>query len=164
MAVSFAVTRRVHMWKKLKDDSGFSIIELMSVMLVIGVLAQLTTLFVFDIWSRSYDLSAFSDGRNFVTVVRDNFVARADVDYTHNPGDGPYIGAVDTGGGAREPVFKLSPGVEATINGDSNPTNPLGGFVTATVYHNTGTEEGGGRREFTFIIDESGNDVLATFY
>ena len=151
------------MWKKLKDDSGFTFIELLMVFVVLGILGQLTTLFVIDVKSRTYDLTAFSDGRNLVTVVRDNFVDRADVDYTHNPGDGSDVGDVDTGGGPRDPVFRLSPGVEATINGDSNPANPGLGFVAATVYHTFGTEEGGGRRQYTFIIDELGNDVLATF-
>ena len=152
------------MWKVLKDNKGFSFIELLSVLVVLGILAQLTGLLVLDMRSRSYDLMAFSDGRNMVTIVRDNFVARADVDYTHNPGDGSAIGAVDTGGGARTPVFNMSPGVEATINGESNPATPGMGFVTATVYHTSGTKEGGGRRQFTFIIDELGTDVLATFY
>jgi prepilin-type N-terminal cleavage/methylation domain-containing protein len=151
------------MWKQIKDNRGFTFIELLTVFVVLGILAQLTTLFYMDMWSRSYDLTAFSDGRNLVTVVRDNFVDRADVDYTHNPGDGSDIGDIDTGGGARDPVFTLSPGVEATINGESNPANPLGGFVTATVYHSQGTDEGGGKREYTFIIDESGTDILATY-
>jgi len=151
------------MWKKLKDDSGFTFVELLMVFVVLGILAQLTGLFVLDIKSRSYDLTAFADGRNLVTVVRENFVSRTDVDYTHVPGGGAEIGSVDTGGGPRDPVFKLSPGVEATINGDSDPTNPLGGFVTATTYHTSGTEEGGGRREYTFIVDESGTDILPTY-
>ena len=151
------------MWKKLKDDSGFTFVELLMVFVVLGILAQLTGLFVLDIKSRSYDLTAFSDGRNLVTVVRENFVSRTDVDYTHFPGGGPEIGTVDTGGGPRDPVFRLSPGVEATIIGDSDPTKPLLGFVTAIMYHTSGTEEGGGRREYTFIVDELGNDVLPTY-
>ncbi|MBW2107595.1 MAG: prepilin-type N-terminal cleavage/methylation domain-containing protein [Deltaproteobacteria bacterium] len=151
----------------VQDDRGFTLIELLMVFIVLGILAQMTTLVVLDMKSRSHDLMALSDGRNLVTVIRDNFVDLVDVDYTHNPGDGPNIGTVDTGGAPRtEPVFRLSPGVDVTLTGKSDPTAPGTGFVQGTFYHTDGTDDPitpSGKREFYFVVDELGTDVLATF-
>lgn len=154
------------MREKLQNDKGFTLIEMLMVFIVLGILAQMTSLVVIDLKSRSHDLMAISDGRNLVTVIRDNFVDLADVDYTHNPGDGRDIGTVDTGGAARSPVFTLSPGVEVTLTGKSDPALPGTGLVVATLYHTAGTTDTttpSGKREFYYLIDELGTDVLATF-
>ncbi len=155
------------MLEKVQNESGFTVIELLMVMLILGLLAQMSMTFWIDLQSRSHDVAAISDGRNLVTVVRNNFVNLDDVDYTHAPGGGSDIGTVDTGGAARPegPVFTMSPGVEATITGDSDPSNPGSGLVVATIYHTSGTKEAtaSGRREYFFTIDELGADILATF-
>jgi len=155
------------MLKTLKNSEGFTMIELFMVFAVLGILAQISLTFMIDLRSRSSDVTALSDGKNLVTVFRNNFIARDDVDYTHNPGDGPDIGTVTTDGGARPPVFTLSPGVEAEITGKSDPNVPGAGLVVVTLYHQSGTKTGppsaSGRRELYFVVDELGEDTLATF-
>ena len=76
------------MLQKLKDNRGFTFIELMMVMIVLGIIAQIALVFMIDLRSRSSDLLAMSDGRNLVTVARANFVNLDDVKYDHNPGEG----------------------------------------------------------------------------
>jgi prepilin-type N-terminal cleavage/methylation domain-containing protein len=152
---------------KLKNNRGFTLIELLMVFVVMGIMAQMGLTFVLDLKSRSSDIMAISDGRNFVTVVRNNFVYRDDVDYTHNPGDGSNLGTVDTSGNPRPegPVFTMSPGVEVTINGDSDPDDDAN-IVVATFYHSAGTADAGsgsGKREFYYVIDQLGDDILATY-
>ncbi len=154
------------MLEKLKDNRGFTFIELLMVFVVLGILAQIGMTFMLDLRSRSSDVTALSDGRHLVTVVRNNFVNLDDVDYTHNPGDGSDIGAIDTLGTPRDPVFTLSSGVEVTITGESDPSLPGTGIAVATIYHTSGTADGttaSGRREFFFVVDELGEDTLATF-
>ena len=154
------------MFGKLKDNKGFTFIELLMVFIVLGILAQISLTFMIDLRSRSSDVTALSDGKNLVTVVRNNFINLDDVNYTHNPADGPDIGAMDVGGSPRPAVFTLSPGVEVTITGTSDPANPGTGLVVATFYHTSGTTDGttgSNRREFYYVVDELGSDVLATF-
>ena len=155
------------MLRTLKNSKGFTMIELFMVFAVLGILAQISLTFMIDLRSRSSDVMALSDGKNLVTVIRNNFIALDDVKYTHNPGDGPNIGTISTDGGARPAVFTLSPGVEATITGESDPDAPGAGLVVATLYHESGTKMGlpsaSGRREFYFVVDELGEDTLATF-
>jgi hypothetical protein len=135
-------------------------------------MAQIALVFMIDLRSRSSDLLAMSDGRNLVTVSRGNFVNLDDVKYDHNPGDGPNIGLVDTADNPRPdgPVFTLSPGVRAFITpGSKSPGTPDLGFLEVWLCHVSGTKVGAagmtgeGRKEYYYVVDELGNDILATF-
>ncbi len=158
--------------KTLKDNRGFTFIELLMVMIVIGIIAQIALIFTIDLRSRSSDVTALSDGRNLVTVARGNFVNLDDVKYDHNPGDGSDIGSVDTAGNPRPdgPVFTLSPGVKAKISiGSESPGTPDHGFLEVWLCHESGTkvgapgEIGEGRKEYYYVVDELGADTIATF-
>jgi prepilin-type N-terminal cleavage/methylation domain-containing protein len=156
--------------KTLKDNRGFTFIELLMVMIVIGILAQISLIFTIDLRSRSSDVMALSDGRNLVTVARGNFVNLDDVKYDHNPGDGPDIGSVDTAGNPRPAVFTLSPGVKAKITaGSESPGIPDLGFLEVWLCHVSGTKVGAagmtgeGRKEYYYVVDELGTDTIATF-
>jgi len=160
------------MLEKLKGNRGFTFIELLMVMIVMGILAQISLIFVIDLRSRSSDVLAMSDGRNLVTVARGNFVNLDNVKYDHNPGDGADIGPVDTAGNPRPegPVFTLSPGVKAFITpGSKSPGIPDLGFLEVYLCHESGTKVGAagmtgeGRKEYYYVVDELGTDILATF-
>ena len=160
------------MLKKLKDNRGFTFIELLMVMIVMGVMAQIALVFMIDLRSRSSDLLAISDGRNLLTMARGNFVNLDDVKYDHNPGDGSDIGPVDTADNPRAegPVFTLSPGVRAFITpGSKSPGIPDLGFLEVWLCHVSGTKVGAagmtgeGRKEYYYVVDELGTDTLAMF-
>jgi prepilin-type N-terminal cleavage/methylation domain-containing protein len=154
------------MLRTLKNSKGFTMIELFMVFAVIGILAQIAMTFMIDLRSRSFDIRAVSDGRNLITVVKANFANLDDVDYTEI--DGSDIGVKTTGGGARPPVFTLSPGVTIKVtNGSESGTSGACSFE-AWLSHSNGTpdaapsETGTGRREFYYFADES-DDTIATF-
>ena len=144
--------------RKLRNEKGFTLIELMMVMIVLGILAQMSTIFALDIRARAYDAVALSDGKNLMTVAGNVFLALEDVDFAHTPAEGSDIGAWTTGGGERPPVFTLSPGVRAIIDGESGVTAGSG-YIDARVYHINGTDDTippstSGKREFYFVLDE----------
>jgi len=156
----------------LKDNRGFTFVELLMVMVVMGIMAQIALIFMLDLRSRSSDLLAMSDGRNLVTVARGNFVNLDDVKYDHNPGDGSDIGPVDTADNPRPDgaVFTLSPGVRAFITpGSNSPGIPDLGFLEVYLCHVSGTKVGAagmtgeGRKEYYYVVDELGTDILDTF-
>lgn len=147
------------MLKKLKDSRGFTIIEMAMVLIMLGILTQTAWNFLRDMRNRSSDISAVVDGRNLITVVRGNFIALDDVDYTHNPNDGPKIGTVDRDGNSRSPVFILSPGVKARIVAGSESGAVNQGYYEAYLYHGNGTDDAAsasGKREFWYLADEQG--------
>ena len=152
----------------LRNSRGFTLVELLMVFIVLAAVAQAGLVYWFDLRTRSSDVIALSDGRNLVTVVRNNFINLDDVQYDHNPGDGDNIGDADTAGNPRPPVFTLSPGVRARIVIGSESTGvPEQGYYEAYLFHVDGTNDGmspSGKREFYYVADEA-NDVysLATF-
>jgi prepilin-type N-terminal cleavage/methylation domain-containing protein len=144
---------------KSVDNRGFTLIELLMVIIVLGILSQIALLFTLDLRTRSYDVMALADGRNLITVVRDNFIDLEEVDYEHAPSDGSAIGTEDPAGNARDPVFTLSPGVRARIEVGSESTGVPGtSYFEAWLYHENGTDDPvppSGKREFWFIADET---------
>jgi len=151
------------MWKQLKDHRGFTLIELLMVFIVIGIIAQMTLVFVLDMKARSHDVMAISDGRNLFTTVRDNFVNLEDVDYTQVSGSA--VGVQTTGGAGRSPVFTLSSGVRVrTIAGSSGI--PDMGFFQVYLYHQAGTDfpTPSGKKEFYYLASEPADQyILAEF-
>lgn len=146
--------------KPLKDTKGFSIMELMVVVAIIGVLASIAIYSYMPMRAKALDSAARSDARNLVSSVVDAIMNKADVDFT-KAFTGGAVGAVDTAGNPRKPIFVLSSGVAAFIQGnsvwgaDSNNT-----FITAYVYHTGGTDDpfsisGSGKKEFVCIVDAS---------
>ena len=146
---------------KIKNEDGFTMIELLMVFAVIGILAQMATFFALDIRKRTFDSVALADGKNLMTMAAGTFIALEDVDFTHDPPDGSNIGTtgtVDTGFAPRPPVFTMSPGVRAEIVGSSG-LSAGSGFIDAFIFHESGTDDpgalsGNGKREFYFSLDE----------
>ncbi len=151
---------------KLKDNRGFTIIEFFIVFMIIGILAQIAFVFVLDLKTRTSDVVAITDGRNLMTIVRDNFVNLEDVDYTQT--NGSDIGVKTVGGVARPPVFTLSSGVRIRVEaGSQTDGTPENGYFEAYLYNMNGTSDAinpSGKREFYYLADEAFRTyTLATF-
>lgn len=144
------------MLERVKSNSGFTFVELLTVMIMLAVLMQMAWNFMGDVRQRSSDVSAVADGRNLVTTVRANFVNLDNVQYDHDPDDGQAIGTVDMNGNPRPAVFTLSPGVRARIEAGSFSGLPEQGYYEAYLYHVSGTPDTSpsGRREFWYLVDE----------
>jgi len=157
------------MLRTLKDNKGFTMIELLMVFVVLGILAQISLTFMIDLRTRSSDVTAIADGRNLMTVVRNNFVNLDDVNYTQI--NGSDVGVETTGGVARPPVFTLSPGVRIVFITDDSKSKGTAdtGFFQAWLYHENGTADpasftGCGKREFYYLADEENDSYsIATF-
>ncbi len=154
------------MLEKIRNNRGFTMIELLMVFIVLGILAQISLVFLMDLRSRSFDTMAISDGRNFMTTVRANFANLEDVDYTEV--DGSDIGVQTTGGGTRPPVFTLSPGVNIRFEpgNHSSTGTPEEGYFEASLFHTNGTAAStdSGRREYYYMASEAASTyIIATF-
>lgn len=160
----FLLRKERKMLGKLKDNKGFTLIELFIVCVILGVLAQMAFTFVIDLRTRSYDVMALADGRNLITVVRNSYVTLEDIDYTSI--NGTYIGVKTTGGNDRLKVYTLSPGVMAVVTGGSESTGiPDTSFFEAYLYHVHGSYDpasvtGAGKREFYYLADETTDPPL----
>jgi prepilin-type N-terminal cleavage/methylation domain-containing protein len=146
------------MLKRIKGSSGFTFIEIMMVMIMLGVLTQMAWNFMGDVRKRSSDIAAVADGRNLITVVRANFINLDNVQYDHDPDDGQAIGTVDRNGNPRPPVFTLSPGVRARVVNNCYSGIATQGYYEAFLFHINGTPDASpsGKREFWYLADEVG--------
>ena len=150
------------MFDRIKNRDGFSMIELLMVLVILGILAQMAMTFSLDIRRRAYDATALSDGKNLMSVVGNSFLALDDVTFEHTASDGSQVGVLAADGitprGA--PIFTMSAGVRAEITHD-DPGILSGGYVSARVYHLNGTADAtaSGKREFWFCIDEMTSSI-----
>jgi prepilin-type N-terminal cleavage/methylation domain-containing protein len=145
------------MFGKLRDSKGFTMVELMMVMICLGILIQMAWNFMGDMRTRSSDIAAVSDGRNLITVIRGSFINLDDVNFQHAPGSGSEIGTKDRSNNPRPSVFTLSSGVQAKIVPGSESGTADQGYYEAYVWHETGTNDPGspsGKREFWYLADE----------
>ena len=94
------------------------------------------------------DAVALAETRGLGKAVIDAFLEGEDVDLTHNIGDGPAVGVLDTAGNPRKPIFRFSPGTRVTIVGSSNVGGTGKGMCTATVIHANGS------KPYDLVIDE----------
>jgi len=148
------------MLTRLKDNKGFTFIELLMVMIMLGILMQMAWLFALDLKRRGSDVAAIADGRNLITTVRNNFVNLDSVNYAAT--DDRHIGVSKREGGGRRPVFTLSPGVMARIEAGSESGIADQGYFEAFLFHSNGTgdETPSGKKEFWYLADEA-NDIYS---
>ena len=135
------------------NNGGFTLLELVIVVCLISILAQISLSYFTDFQARAKDATAILDGRNLLTAVETNFAHREVVDYEHDPGDGSQIGSPS--------VYTLAQGVRARITaGSKSDTTEGTGYFEAYLYHTNGTDDPlavSGKREFYYLIDESLN-------
>jgi prepilin-type N-terminal cleavage/methylation domain-containing protein len=151
------------MFGKQSNNKGFTLVEILMVMLILGILTQMGFTYFKDLKKRSFDSVAIADGKNLMNAVGTAFALLEDVDLTHTSGMGSEVGSERFSGGGREPIFTLSVGVKAEITGQSE-SSPGNGYVSAYLYHEEGTEDpdsftGSGRKEFYFMIDEFSSTI-----
>ena len=133
--------------------SGFTLLELVLVVLMISILAQISISYFLSFQARTKDSIAIHDGRNLLTAVETSFANREIVDYEHEPENGRDIGSPT--------VFTLNNGVKARITaGSQSDGNEGTGKFEAWLYHTNGTDDPislSGKREFYYFIDENLN-------
>lgn len=135
------------------NNCGFTLMELVLVILIIGILAQVGLSYMVNFQARAKDAIAIHDGRNLITAVQTSFANREVVNYAHTPADGPDIGTPT--------VFTLNQGVRASITAGSLSDGSEGnGWFEAYLYHINGTDDpatSSHKREFYYLVDESLN-------
>lgn len=141
---------------RLKQDNGFSLIELMVVIVIIAILASIGIINFRAFRAKAYDAVALADARNFIDSAVMATLNNEDVLYQTGAAGAPLTGPLgneDTSNNPRPPVFVISNGVVAEI------TEVLGGStldMQADIYH----VRGSGRRFSCSVDEESGMTVL----
>lgn len=143
------ITRIRNTFTALKNNRGFTLMELCIVIAIIGLLATVAIENYMDSRKHMADAAAVSEAQGLGKAVLNSFIDDNDVDLTHNVGDGRQIGALDTSGNARKPIFQLSQVMEVTVNGSSNWMGSGNGYVEATLEHPLGS------KQYFLVIDEA---------
>jgi len=112
--------RKTKMFTINKNNSGFSLMELMVVMAIISILAGIAIKSFVATRTRAGDAAAFSETNALGKAVLNAFLDGIDFDFFPLVGGGPEIGALDTSGNGRKPIYILGKGLKATVVGDSN--------------------------------------------
>ncbi len=154
----------------LKNNQGFTLLELMAVIGIIAVLTAMAAFSAFDARKKANDTLALNDARNMITVVHDNFFNKTDVSYDTGGWTSGPLGTLTSppGSTARPAVYNLSPGVKAYAIGRSSPAQL--GNITLYTHHTAGTGVSfslcpvtANVKSFYVYIDESSGDVDITF-
>ena len=163
----------------IKNSKGYSFMELMMVLSIIAIVAQIGFTAWLDNKRRAYDATAVADTRNLIEAIVNDMVGAENVLYTHEPDGGPRIGAytkdadnsygIDNRGEPRKPSLYLSPGVKAEVYGATDLLNTTTGltntWVRAKLWHGGGTPWGNTVenedkiREFTAFVDEAAEEI-----
>jgi len=138
------------LFTNLKDNRGFTLMELCVVVAIVGVLASIAIKSYMDSRMHMVDAAALAEARGLGKSVINIFLDGGDVDLFHNPADGPQIGAVDTSGNGRKPIFVLTSGIQADITGNSDWAGTGKGQCVAWVSHPLGS------KSYLLVIDEVG--------
>ncbi len=141
--------RKREMFKIYKNNSGFTMIELMMVMAIISILSGIAMKSFITTRTRVGDAAAIAETQALGKAIVNAFLDGIDVDLSHLAEGGSEIGAKDTSDNARPPIFTLSNDIRAHIVGNSNSGGPGFGQCEATVWYANGT------KSFWLFIDEA---------
>jgi len=141
------------MFGKVKKADGFTLLELLVVMGILGILTSTSMVYFFDMMASSRDTVAISDANSLMTVVYENIIYNRSVNYQAQ--NGQQVGVADAVGVARDPVYTLSAGVEIDFAGGFNnmsygEDDATPSQFNANLYHSSGTPG----RTVQIIVDE----------
>jgi len=149
-----------------RNQHGFTMMELMIVIAILGVLTAIGTLWMLDMFHAARDTAALTDAKNLITIINNNFLDNESIRYDSMSADGSQLGVMEEDGTTpRVPAYGLSPGVEikfiTTPNISSSNPDVKGSF-DAWLYHPMGTPDpldlslsGVGRKVIQCTIDEA---------
>ena len=150
-------TKHTAQIRKIINQKGFTLVELIVVVAIIGILTAIGSTYFTYLKFRSGDSQAYVEGRQLFTAVNDAFLNLEDINFGDGTSDisGP-IGGTTIDGNSRQPIFTLSSEIRARLDGEST-SSPGGGFLTAEVYSINGTNDDdgiNGKKTYTYVIDE----------
>jgi len=149
-----------------RNRNGFTMIELMIVIAILGVLTSIGMLYFLDMLHSTRDTAALTDAKNLITIINNNFLDNESIRYDALSADGSEVGVMEEDGATpRVAAYGLSPGVRikfvTTPNISSNDSMIQGTF-DAWLYHPQGTPDpldisfaGVGRKVVQCTIDEA---------
>ena len=133
---------------RLRDESGFSLIEILVVIMILGVLAAIAIPAFLGQKQKSEDGSAKSDARNLVTLVEDCATNGSDYRDCDTAAELPDTG-LDLGGGTGQVSVTTATKNSFEVAATSNVghvfkwTRDSGGSVTRSCTAGAGDNDGG---------------------
>ncbi len=152
----------------LHEQDGWTLLELVTVMATIGILAALSINYAIDFLRTTRDTAAMNDAQSLTTIVYDSFLDQNSVDYNamETVDNRIFIGIKTVDGTPKPPAFRMTPDVEVYLDpSDANRSYPdrTPGSFHAWFYHPFGSKDElgfctgantKGRRCFEVWIDE----------